>query len=437
MQHFKAMRHFHDIDSMTEVTMRNLDNKVRLIYDILMRYLSEVNDAFNKRFGGEGSSPETFARNLLVNFKMPTGVAKPLVFLNLDMRGLHPLELDIVIREIHDLKAGVNAAIEGLLQPLPVGEWDAGTEEREAWIDEWQKRGERLYLWDIVLNKEIELHSTTMNKLKLRQDDAELLEKLRNNENEMEKSVEKYEKGEALVKKQVEHAPSLIEGPLLAVKGLFLELWTIRRSFCFKRDKGTLDELDGVVKTLCYLWTSHLQNVRTACDQDRLRAESQIRRGDQGRLRPKSQIMRGSFRRVRAEKWIKSGNVSPKEQRMRWTLNVMHVMTYNGGPADRLTRAYELDPLEGSLFQQIVAIVPWYDWSSLFSKSYMQDGQGRIAGRTELDWTKSDGMVMDESDCRETVDEFGQGMLARTGIDNCQLYLYRSSTGGRDRVTRQ
>ena len=115
----------------------------------------------------------------------------------------------------------------------------------------------------------------------------------------------------------------------------------------------------------------------------------------------------------------------------------MHVMTYNGGPADRLTRAYELDPLEGSLFQQIVAIVPWYDWSSLFSKSYMQDGQGRIAGRTELDWTKSDGMVMDESDCRETVDEFGQGMLARTGIDNCQLYLYRSSTGGRDRVTRQ
>ena len=117
----------------------------------------------------------------------------------------------------------------------------------------------------------------------------------------------------------------------------------------------------------------------------------------------------------------------PQEQKIRWSLNVMKVIQYNGKTAERIKQVHQLDPSGPPLFQQIETFVPWFDWSSLSSRSTMTDN---------LNWTKSYGILTDEMDCRDDVNEFGKVLQSNTAVKNCVFSVYPTSEGGSDRLKR-
>lgn len=422
-----------------EESLAGFDEMAQRLYKMLLSHLSDVQVACNERFGTEefGTMDDLVQR--LAHLELPRGLASPhaLPKLRADIERIarststQTPAADAVTwarlvmnmqREADSITKGLEMGIEMLSRPVNVEEWDASNEDKDKWIIEWRKRGERIFSLKNNVKQRVSARTEIeQEKFRLQENesmaktraDTLRLEELTQTSEQMRTEIadltKSYNEFERTNSARIVHAPSLIEDPVNMLMKLLYTLATIIQNSMLLLRHGTLDELEEVATSLYSLLSDHLQNVQVACEKSR---------------NPAGQAT------LKFTKWI-NDRKNVGDERMRWSLKELNVTMENGNAVTRTTRQYDIDvPLGGSLFEQLQAHVPWYDWSSLTSKSYMQRGRQTMP---ELDWTKSDGIFTDEDDCREEVDEFGRRTLARTGMDSCQLYLYRSSQGGRDR----
>ena len=419
-------------DEKDVVILRKIDETVSSTVNLLKRYLQEVKDACDNRFGGHEMP-------VPAKFEMPTGDPQPIVFSNL-LKDARSKSNDT--EKLSELKKGtkylqdmVAAHIILLSEPIDnvVHEWNATTDEKNKWIDEWQRRGERMVGHDSWVKDKIEIRTRSastreklMNKSGAKsQKDAEVLahvvEIQIKNEEEITQCWSNLNESELEHALSTVSAPEEIEDKLYIFLKLIQVVMRLRIILHFIPSVETVYELDAAARSILCLWRSHMDKVRAECNRRR-RGEHDSALWNEVRnlwdVTPPTEFWEGK---------------PPTEQRMRWTLQLMQVITYNGGPTDRIMVAYELDPSGPPLFTQIQAIAPFYDWSSLSSRSIMKRGHETIK---DLDWTRSDGILTDEMDCREDVNEFGKALRSSTGVDVCFFQLYCSSKGGRDRARR-
>jgi hypothetical protein len=421
-----------------EQSLSGFDEMAQRLYNMLLSHLSDVQVACNERFGRHGLRTMDDLVQKIASLKLPRGRAKlhALPEFKADLRRLIAATsnapgaddgkwsrlISTLQADVDDIINGIEEGIKQISHPLHVEEWGATKKDRDKWILEWRNRGERMYTWHNQLKQYLTARDVISEEKKtLKQNEAMAktreyslrLDELNRQSEQIAKDIQglqtSYNEGEMNKNEEVVQSPPWIENPVKIFMHLLYTLAIIRKNPLMLYRKATLDELDEVANSLYSLLSDHLQNVQVACEKGR---------------NPAGQPT------LKFTKWINDRkNVGDK--RMRWSLSELNVTMENGNAVTRTTRQYDIDvPLGGSLFEQLEAHVPWYDWSSLTSKSYMQKGEQTMP---ELDWTKSDGIFTDEDDCREEVDEFGRRTLARTGMHSCQLYLYRSSQGGRDR----
>jgi hypothetical protein len=444
LQHLKSLGEIRqDEDSFfDEESLKGFDQMAQDLYNMLLKHLSDVKVLCDKRFGVEDLMQR------IANLKVPKGRAKPsalpefkrdlqrIVEFTAQDKSADHAQLSRLVGSLkvaaEEIQTGIGQGIAKASQPLNVDLWDASEEEMDAWIVEWRKRGERAFKWHrelkgyvakrcAVEEEKHKFEAQTAAMAKTREDTLKIQVLTRKSERMAEEIRDlktSFVTGENIRRKRVVEAPPSIEEPVNQCMELIYTLATIRQNFVMLYRKATLDEFDECEASIYSLLSDHLQNVEMACEKGRKKTKE-----------PRPPTLRNSP----FTKWLHVRS-SVRDKGLRWTMCEMNVTMENGRPVERTSRQHFLElATGGSLFEQLVAHVPWYEWTSLTSKSYMHEGKERSGERApELDWTKS-YLFTDEDDCREAVNEFGRRMLGRPGMRSCQLYLYRSSQGGRDR----
>jgi len=444
LQHLKSLGEIRQDEEsfFDDESLRGFDKMAQDLYNMMLNHLSDVKALCDKRFGIE------HLMQRIANLKVPKGRAKPnalpefkrdlqrIVEFTAEDKSADHAQLSRLVGSLkvaaEEIQTGIGQGIENASQPLNVDFWNASEEEMDAWIVEWRKRGERAFEWHhelkgyvakrcAVEEEKHKFEQQTEAMAKTREDTVKLQVLTRKSARMAEEIRDlktSFVTGENIQRKRVVEAPPSIQEPVNKCIELVFTLATIRQNFVMLYRKATLDEFDECEASIYSLLSDHLQNVEMACEKDRKKAKE-----------PRPPTLRNSP----FTKW-RSAQSSVRDKGLRWTMCEMNVTMENGRPVERVTRQHFLElGMGGSLFERIVAHVPWYEWTSLTSRSYMHEGKERSGERApELDWTKS-YLFTDEDDCREAVNAFGRRMLGHPGMRSCQLYLYRDSQGGRDR----
>lgn len=330
--------------------------------------------------------------------------------------------------------------------------WDADRQDVKMWIEEYwsrcvkastkdEKMGDLVWERAALMGAKRELVAAPTSSAERTLEINERMKSITEKVNKLDEQIEDF--GDTVAaggdgNKVIVTAPGIIERKARAVLERFKLLLITRKEH---RDGSDIDwnDFEDVSANLRRSMRVHLKDVELHYDRQEVARDAGVSKPS----RPLQQAAEGSARRaeeraaaakthfseIRSVRFPESDTAAAWNGQIDWFVSEMRVVVDdNGNRREGVESRHRIQVSKGqSLFAEINAKVPFYDWSRVRSQSYVLNGYVRKS--QELDWSKSYGSPTDEMDCKEVIDKFGHRITANPNATDCHLLLYRSSKG--------